>query len=74
MNVNTRKIAINAICTSIVASIATKFLIGETESVSYYGMNLPANISVGIGCGVGSIISDLTADMVIKRLSLTNQV
>lgn len=74
MNVNTKKIALNAVCTGIVASIATKFLIGEVETVTYYGMSLPANISVGMGCAVGSVVSDLSSDMIIKRLAVTNQV
>lgn len=71
---DSKKIALNAVCTAVVAGLANKYLLGDYDQVIYYGMPMNSSIAVGLGCGAGSIISDLTSDMVIKRLGVSNQV
>lgn len=73
MNVSTKKIVMNSLSTAVVAGLATAFVLGEYDTVSYYGMSLSSPVATGIGCGVGSVISDLTSEMVIKKLMLNNQ-
>lgn len=69
-----KKIMLNAVCAGAVAGILTKYAIGEVSDVNYYGVPLSAPMAVSLGCGVGSVVSDLTHDMVIKRLAITNQI
>lgn len=64
----------NAVCTGVVATVATNLLFGENQSISYYGMSMPSNVAVGVGCAVGSVASDIASDMVIKRLNISNQI
>lgn len=68
-----KKIAINAVMTGVVAGILTKYYFGDIENVEYFGMSVSAPFASGLGCGVGSVISDLTHELVIKRLGITNQ-
>lgn len=67
MSMQVKKMALNAVCTGVIASVATKMIIGEYDTVTYYGMSVSSPIAVGIGCGAGSVVSDLTSDMVIKN-------
>ena len=73
MESSTRKIVLNAVATGVVALIATKYLLGEYQNVVYYGMPMSASMANGIGCGFGSVVSDLTSEYVIKNLAITNQ-
>lgn len=74
LNPQSKKIALNAVCSGVVASLLTSYMIGEVENVNYYGVNVSAPVAVGAGVAVGSVISDLTSEMVIKRLGMTNQI
>lgn len=70
---DSKKIALNAVCTAGVAMLATKYFIGDVDA-NFFGMAVSSPIAVGLGCGVGSVVSDLSSDMVIKRLGVSNQV
>lgn len=69
-----KKIGMNALCTGIVATVATNLLFGDGGNISYYGMNVPANIATGAGCAVGSVASDMLSEYVIKKLNVSNQI
>lgn len=69
-----KKILLNAACTGVIAGLAVSYLLGEAQEVNYFGMSVPANIASAAGCAVGSIVSDLTSEMVIRRLGLNNQI
>lgn len=71
---DTKKIALNAAMTGAVAMVATKLLLGDTLDVNYFGMPMDASIANGLACGAGSVVSDLTSDMVISKLSMSNQI
>lgn len=71
---DSKKILLNAVCTSAVAMLATKYFIGDDGNVSYYGVSMDGAVAVGLGCGAGSIVSDLTSEMVIKKIGASNQV
>lgn len=71
---DSKKIALNALSTAIVAGLANKFLLGDYDQVIYYGMPMNSSIAVGLGCGVGSVVSDMASEMVIKKLGVSNQV
>lgn len=69
-----KKIGLNAVCTGVVAVVATNVLFGSGETVSYYGMSIPSTVATGIACGVGSVASDTLSEMVIKKLNVSNQI
>ncbi len=68
-----QKIAFNALCTGLVAGVATSYFIGENSNVDYFGMSIGAPYATALGCGVGSVVSDLTSDYVIQKLKINNQ-
>ena len=71
---DSKRIGLNALCTAVIAGLATKYLLGEYQNVAYYGQMMPASMANAIGCGVGSVVSDLTSDYVIKKIGANNQV
>lgn len=73
MNVANKKIILNFLSTGVVAFAATKIVLGEYENVTYYGMDISAPFATGLGCGVGSVISDLTSEYAIQKLNISNQ-
>lgn len=74
LSVPTKKIAINAALTGIIAGVLTKYYFGDIENVSYFNMEMNAPLATGIGCAMGSVVSDYTSDLLIKRMGLTNQI
>ena len=34
---------------------------------------MPSYFATGLGCGAGSVVSDLTSELVIKKLNISNQ-
>lgn len=73
-SVNSKKIMINAVMTGAVAAALTKFYFGDVDYVKYFNMEISAPIATGLGCAVGSVVSDLTSEVIIKRLGVTNQI
>lgn len=70
----TRDIAFNAICTAAVAGAATYFVFNEYDTVNYFGMSVSSPVAVGVGCGIGSVVSDLTSEYVIKKIGVNDQI
>ena len=69
-----KKIAQQAALTGIIAAIATKMVFGEVDNVNYYNFQMSAHWAAALGCAVGSVVSDLTSEMVIKRFAINNQI
>ena len=69
-----KTILLNAVCAGTIAGLATKYFIGEIEEVKFYGMELNAPVATGVSVGASSVVSDLSADLVIKKLGLNNQI
>ncbi len=76
MNINqtSKRIALSAACTGLVAGIATKMILGETETVKFFNMDFSAPVVVAASCAAGSVVSDLTSEMIIKKIGVTNQI
>jgi hypothetical protein len=70
---DSKKIALNALCTAGVAYVATGMLLGQYQNVNYFGTQMSAPIATGLGCGVGSIVSDLGSKYVIGKLGINDQ-
>lgn len=71
---NGKKIALNALCTGVIAGLATKMIFGDIDTVKYYNFEMSAPIASGLGCAAGSAVSDVFSDQVIKRFAITNQI
>lgn len=74
MNQQSKKIALNAVCTAVIAGVATKMVFGEVSNIRYYSFEMPAPVAAALGCAAGSVVSDLTSEMVIKRFAINNQI
>ena len=70
---DSKKIALNALCTAGVAYVATGMLFDSNLTVNYFGTQMSAPLATGLGCGVGSIASDLGSEYIIKKLNINNQ-
>lgn len=64
---------LNAALTGAVAALATRIVFGENGNVNYFGYNISAALANGGTCAIGSVVSDLTAQYVIKRLGINDQ-
>ncbi len=68
-----KNIVMNAACTAGVSFVANKLLLGEFGTVNYFGVPMDAALATSVGCGVGSAVSDLTSEYVIRKLGMSNQ-
>lgn len=71
---DTKKVAMNALLVGCVGALATNLILGRYGDVDYYGFTMPAYLATGAGCAVGSVVSDFTSEMVIKRMGANNQI
>src|SRR4051794_3877133 len=69
-----KKLELNALCTGAIAGGLTSIYFGDNSSVDYYGINMSAPIATGVGCGIGSVVSDMTSEYVIKQLKINDQI
>lgn len=70
---DSKKIALNALCTAGVAYVATGMIFDSNQTVNYFGTQMSASLATGLGCGVGSITSDLGSKYVIGKLGINDQ-
>lgn len=73
MNQSSKKIALNALFTGFVGAALGYYVLGEDQNVTYFNMDVPAPVAIGLATAVGSVASDLGSEYVIKRLGMTNQ-
>lgn len=72
---DSKKIMLNALCSGAVGAIATKLIYGGANGeLNFLGVNLPAYAATGVSCSAGSVVSDLTSDMIIKRMGVSSQI
>lgn len=74
MNPVTKKVVFNALMTGVIAGALTKYYFGDIDYVKYFNMEISAPVATGLGCAAGSVVSDLTSEMIIKRLGVNNQI
>ncbi len=70
---DTKKLLLTAGCTAVVAGLATKMLLGEYDEVKFFNMEVSTPVANGLACGAGSIVSDVSSDLVIRKLNISNQ-
>ncbi len=73
MDNSARDIVLNSLCTGAVARLATYFIFGENDSVEYFGITVPAVLANATGCAVGSVVSDMTSEFVLRKIGMNNQ-
>ena len=71
--IDSKKILLNSATTALVAGIATKLIFGNYDTMEIMGTNVNSSIVTGVACGAGSAVSDLSSELVIKKLGVSNQ-
>jgi hypothetical protein len=69
-----RTVAYNAVSSAIVGGLLTRYVMGSTSDINYFGIDLNAPTAVAIAVGASSIVTDYTNEMILKRLGINGQI
>ncbi len=73
MDNTAREILLNALCTGIISGIGTYYLLGENDSVNYFGVQVSAVLANSSACAIGSVVSDLSSTYILRKIGMNDQ-